>query len=300
MPFAMPESIKLGAPLTKWSLGYQMLLKEDQSWNIAIATERVITASSTGLDRLLESFFEENKAMPVGAAKSKLLGPESPIFKQVRLTEDPLRTLTQIKCEDDVLDFVCRFGIPGPHLFNLTVHQIPESISPSDGIYISVPFVTVSEVLDLARFVEVTLDLAFHPAKVLAGDGSRIPTMKRLRGFGNRHRLPQNPHLAELSDSASVAAWLEEAKTTIEGRLLRLCNVHGTFQSSPLEIRPHCLEGLVLMLLRESILGSGTPRRRCLQCGHFFEAKHRSTKFCPRDRSCKNIYNKAKARKKSI
>lgn len=295
----MPESIKLGAPLTKWSLGYQILVREDQSWNKAGATERIVTGSSQGLDELLERFFEENKSMPVGSAKSKFLGPESPIFKQVRLTEDPLRTLTQIKCEDDVLAYVRRFGIPGPHLFNLELHDIPASISPSDGIHVSVPFVAVSEVLDLARFVEVTLDLSFHPAKVISGEGQRISSMKRLRSFGNRHHLSQNPHLVELSDLESVAAWLEEAKNMVEGRLLRLCNVRGMFEVGQVELRPNCLEGLILMLLRESILGSGTPRRRCLQCDRYFELKHRSAKFCPDNSSCKNIYNKAKARTKS-
>lgn len=292
MPFAMPDSIQLAVPLSKWALGYELANDAESS------TGYVAVGRTNGLDMMLQGYLQEHLSTPVSQVISMFLGPQSPTFKRVRLNVDPLQVLISVQTESQVLDFINRFGIPSPHGFFLSHIQISGIESEDFTVALSVPTVSLTEVLDLARFIETTLDLKFHPSKAIAGEGSIRVATRNIRTFGNRHLLRQDPHLTELKDAASVDLWLREAIMLIEDRIIRICPIKGIMELSPPQLEAQNLEGIILMQLRESLLGHGKAMRRCLECGVYFEVSHDAAKFCPDNASCKNAYNKRRYRER--
>lgn len=292
MPFAMPYSIQLAVPLSKWALGYELANDAESS------TGYVAVGRTNGLEMMLQGYLHEHLSTPVSQVLSMFLGPQSPTFKRVRLNVDPLQVLISVRTESQALDFINRFGIPSPHRFFLSHIQISGIGLEDFTVALSVPIVSLAEVLDLARFIETTLDLKFHPSKAVAGEGSIHVATRSIRTFGNRHLLRQDPHLTGLKDAASVDLWLREAITLIENRIIRICPIRGIMEPSPPKLEAQNLEGIVLMQLRDSLLGHGKAMRRCLECGVYFEVSHDAAKFCPDNASCKNAYNKRRYRER--
>lgn len=292
MPFGMPDSIQLAVPLLKWALGYELANDAE------LSTGYKAVGRTNGLEMMLQGYLQEHRSTPVSQVLSMFLGPQSPTFKRVRLRVDPLQVLISVRTESQALDFINRFGIPSPHHFFQSHIQISGIGSEDYTVAVSVPTVSLTGVLDLARFVETTLDLKFHPSKAIAGEGSMRVATRSIRTFGNRHLLRQDPHLTDLKDAASVDLWLREAITLIEDRIIRICPIRGIMEPSPHKLEAQNLEGIVLMKLRESLLGHGRPRRRCLECGEYFEVSHDAAKFCPDNATCKNAYNKRRYRER--
>jgi hypothetical protein len=292
MPFAMPSTIQPAVPLSKWALGYEM------SNDAGSSLGTMAVGKTDGLELLLQAFLQEHRSMPFSHLLSMFWGPQSPTFKRVRLNVDPLQVLISVRTESQVLDFINRFGIPSPHRFFVSTVRVFGIGSEDFAVALSIPAISFAEVLELARFIETTLDLKFHPSKTTAGEGSRQVSMRNIRAFGNRHLLRQDPHLSELKDAATVDLWLREATTLMEDRINRICPIRGVMESSPPKLEPQNLEGIVLMQVRQSLLGHGKTRRRCLECDAYFEVSHEATKFCPDNGSCKNAYNKRRYRER--